>query len=109
MERIEIELFANIVPKTAENFKFLCTGETGIGMEGKPLHFKGSKFHRVINGRSQSLSRLWKNLTCNTAAASDFMAQGGDITHGNGRGGESIYGEEFDDENFRLRHEGKVR
>jgi peptidylprolyl isomerase len=50
VERIEIELFANIVPKTADNFKYLCTGETGMGMEGEELHFKGSKFHRVIPG-----------------------------------------------------------
>lgn len=49
-ERIEFELFKNVVPKTAENFKALCTGEKGIGKSGKPLHFKGSTFHRIING-----------------------------------------------------------
>eukprot|EP01137_Pigoraptor_chileana_P021336 Opistho-2@84897 len=81
--RITFELFADKVPKTAENFRALCTGEKGIGKAGKPLHFKNSGFHRVISG---------------------FMAQGGDFTRGNGTGGESIYGARFDDENFKLKH-----
>ena len=72
--RIEMTLREDIVPKTAENFRALCTGEKGVGRQGKPLHFKGSAFHRVIT---------------------QFMCQGGDFTKGNGTGGESIYGNKF--------------
>eukprot|EP00455_Lapot_gusevi_P008555 TRINITY_DN1374_c0_g1_i1.p1 TRINITY_DN1374_c0_g1~~TRINITY_DN1374_c0_g1_i1.p1 ORF type:complete len:196 (-),score=53.62 TRINITY_DN1374_c0_g1_i1:108-695(-) len=81
--RIEFELFADSVPKTAENFRALCTGEKGIGKSGKPLHYKDSPLHRIIPS---------------------FMCQGGDITRGDGRGGESIYGARFADENFTLKH-----
>ncbi|KAL1496800.1 hypothetical protein AB1Y20_014386 [Prymnesium parvum] len=78
--RIVIELFAKHAPKTAENFRSLCTGERGLGKYSKiPLHYKGTPFHRVING---------------------FLIQGGDIVKGNGLGGECIYGGHFHDENL---------
>lgn len=83
--KIVMELRMDVVPKTAENFRALCTGEKGQGKSGKPLHFKGCPFHRVIPG---------------------FMCQGGDFTVGNGTGGESIYGSKFADENFNLKHTG---
>ncbi|RCH77957.1 hypothetical protein CU098_001815 [Rhizopus stolonifer] len=83
--RIIMELFADEVPKTAENFRYLCTGEKGLGrVSNMPLHYRGSIFHRIIKG---------------------FMCQGGDFTRRNGTGGESIYGATFPDESFSRKHD----
>jgi peptidylprolyl isomerase len=77
-------LFDDITPLTSKNFLALCVGSHKSPTTGKPLHYKGCSFHRIIP---------------------DFMVQGGDITSGNGRGGESIYGASFKDENFIVKHD----
>jgi peptidylprolyl isomerase len=77
--RVEFELFDDVVPLTARNFRELCRGTQGATPDGYKLHFKGSSFHRIIPG---------------------FMIQGGDFTRGDGRGGASIYGARFKDESF---------
>jgi len=84
--RVVFELFMDLTPKTTENFRGLCTGEYGnVGLQSntKPLHYRGSRFHRIIE---------------------DFIIQGGDITKGDGTGGFSIYGPNFADEDFTRRH-----
>ncbi|EFJ38343.1 hypothetical protein SELMODRAFT_74823 [Selaginella moellendorffii] len=83
--RIVMELYSDTTPKTAENFRCLCTGEKGVGKRGKPLCFKGTPFHRVVP---------------------EFVAQAGDVIEGNGTSGESIYGPKFQDESFERKHTG---
>ncbi|CAL9081705.1 unnamed protein product [Musa hybrid cultivar] len=82
-----MELYSDVVPKTAENFRAPCSGERGVGRSGKPLHYKGTRYHRVIPG---------------------FMCQGGDVARNDGTGMESIYGGKFADENFIEKHSGRT-
>eukprot|EP01133_Synstelium_polycarpum_P000215 gene215-263_t len=82
--RVVFELFTDTVPKTADNFRALCTGEKGVSEKTQlKLHYKGTPFHRIIK---------------------NFMCQGGDFQNKNGTGGESIYGRRFEDENFKMKH-----
>ncbi|XP_042396131.1 peptidyl-prolyl cis-trans isomerase CYP21-1-like [Zingiber officinale] len=81
--RIVIGLYGEVVPKTADNFRALCTGEKKNGTGGRNLYYKGTKFHRIVSG---------------------FVIQGGDVTNSHGKGSESIYGGTFPDENFSVKH-----
>lgn len=124
--RVVMELRSDVVPKTVENFRALCTGEKGVGKAGRKLLYKSSGFHRIITVSVdvRCSSKLRANLpgpinpslaTLNTTRnlltaigpwhPQDFMCQGGDFTAGDGTGGESIYGAKFSDENFKLRHD----
>ncbi len=76
-QRIVLKLWKDVSPLAVENFKCLLTGEKGKGKSGKPLHFQGCNFHRIVKG---------------------FIAQGGDFMTGTGAGGESIYGKKFQDD-----------
>lgn len=81
-------LFGTVAPKTVENFRALCACDKGTGkLSGKPLCYKGTKIHRIMPS---------------------FLIQGGDITHGTGVGGESIYGGHFEDETFEVKHNKKL-
>jgi cyclophilin family peptidyl-prolyl cis-trans isomerase len=122
--RIVMDLYVGACPRTVENFRALCTGEKGIGRAGKPLHYKGAIFHRVIKGfMLQVRTALNTALVCNSPNACNLV-QGGDFTAANGTGGESIYGEkvgrprgsvcclrlswvtlQFADENLKLKHD----
>lgn len=81
--RIVIELYADKVPRTCDNFRVLCTGEKGVGRSGSKLHFKGCKFHKIIP---------------------NFIIQSGDFITNDGSSNESIYGKAFEDENFSISH-----
>ena len=81
--RIVFGLFGDVVPWTVENFRSIAEGNLGVGKLGEEMTYSGTNFHRIIPG---------------------FMAQGGDFTAGDGTGGESIYGINFEDENFLLHH-----
>lgn len=82
--RIVIELFADKVPRTADNFRMLCTGEKGVGMSGSKLHYKGCKFHRIIP---------------------HFIVQSGDFIANDGSRNESVYGAKFEDESYVVKHD----
>jgi peptidylprolyl isomerase len=84
--RIVIELYANKVPRTAENFRMLCTGEKGVGRSGSKLHYRDCRFHKIITG---------------------FLAQCGDFIAHDGSQNESVYGPRFEDENFSVPHDDR--
>ncbi len=110
--RIKMELFANVTPRTAENFRQFCTGETKDS-RGKPQGYKGSKFHRVVRSHLLTQSSQWVDFVLDDIAErnsslqiKDFMIQGGDFLNGDGTGSATIYGaSKFPDENFTLKHD----
>jgi len=83
MPRLVLELAYDVAPKTCSNFRALCMGERGVGQEGRPLHYKGTSIFRIVPG---------------------FVCQGGDFVSDDGLGSDSIFGGDFDDENFELKH-----
>ena len=107
--RVVMGLFGNDVPKTAENFRQLCTGEAGFGYKGKFLTLIPSpSFKFLLSYFSSYFSRKKnKKIGCGFhRVIPQFMIQGGDFTNGNGTGGKSIYGRTFADENFNIKHTG---
>ena len=84
--KLIIELYADKVPRTAENFRMLCTGEKGVGRSGAKLCYKDCKFHKAVSG---------------------YLIQGGDFIAGDGTQNESVYGPRFEDENFSVPHDDK--
>ena len=122
--RLVMELFADVVPKTAENFRCLCTGERGVGkVTQKALHFKNTMFVSRNTAPTPALVALcvglpvgrgwpraqWTHAICSASqhrVIKGFMMQGGDFSAMNGTGGESIYGGKFEDENFTMMHNG---
>ena len=84
--KLIIELYADKVPRTAENFRMLCTGEKGVGRSGAKLHYKDNKFHKIIPG---------------------FLCQAGDFIANDGSQNESVYGPKFEDENFSIAHDSR--
>lgn len=112
-----MELFRDVVPRTAENFRQFCTGETKNN-RGQPQGYKGCKFHRVVS-QYEACSASWQSfrdylihLAVNAHESlltqiKGFMIQGGDFINGNGTGSRTIYGtDKFADENFNLKHDG---
>ncbi|UYV78226.1 hypothetical protein LAZ67_16000569 [Cordylochernes scorpioides] len=113
--RVVFELYTDVVPRTAENFRALCTGEKGTGESGAPLHYKNCTFHRTApNMEYKRCSSCIPGSGAHTGyyqlgqlspVIPQFMVQGGDFTNHDGTGGESIYGNKFEDENFTYHHD----
>ncbi|KAK7035484.1 hypothetical protein VNI00_011777 [Paramarasmius palmivorus] len=102
--RLKMELFSDIVPKTAENFRQLCTGEYRVN--SRPQGYKGAQFHRYRPSFLLSVIRTDFSSECTSSVVPNFMCQGGDFLKGDGTGTFSIYGDKFPDENFQEKHTG---